>query len=231
MGDMKVLFNYATRSRPTWFFRGLWNIVETMQKYDFEVLVKYDEDDHVLKNDEMFKYMLENKERYKYLTLCEGKSTSKVHAINRDIDKAKNEWDIVVNFSDDMMFQYNGWFNLLHNEIRSVWESGTDFFAHFSDGVTNDVIASMSILGREYYERDKYIYHPSYYSLHCDNEAKQVAVIRGRHHYFPYVLFKHLHPANIQIEQDELYRRNELFAKVDNHNFIERKKRNFDIQA
>lgn len=227
---MKVLFNYATRSRPTWFFRGLWNIVETMEDKPFEVLVKYDSDDHVLKNDEMFQYLIKNKDRYRYLTLVEGEVSNKVCAINRDIDKARSKWDLLINFSDDMYFQYNGWYDLMMGEIKSVWPDGKDFFAHFSDGATHEKVCTMSIMDRVYYERDKYIYHPSYASLYCDNEATDVAKIRGRHHYFPHVVFKHMHPANTQISQDALYIRNELYSKIDQANYIERKKTNFGIK-
>jgi hypothetical protein len=85
----------------------------------------------------------------------------------------------------------------------------------------------MSIMGRKYYERFGYIYHPSYQSLWCDNEAMEVAQMLGKYWYMGIQLFDHLHPAYNLAPWDEQYTRQQGLWGVDEANYIERKRHNF----
>lgn len=228
---MNLLFKYATRSRPHLFFRGLENIVSTVKQCDYEVLVTYDSDDKSMQ-DEYFQLKLRPFHIFHdRITFVGGESKNKIEAINRGMDKVRKDWDILINFSDDMFFQYPGWDIDMIKMIREVWPTGTDFFAHFNDGFTGNAIPSMSIIGREYYSRFGYIYEPSYKSLWADNHAMQQAILLGKHHYFDYVFFKHLHPANTSIPQDNLYKFNESFYLEDEINYKNWKEKNFGIDA
>jgi len=80
------------------------------------------------------------------------------------------------------------------NIIREEFYKNLDQFVHFPDGFTADRLATMSIMGREYYNRFKYIYHPDYISLWCDNEAMEVAKMLGCYTYVDKNIFQHLHP-------------------------------------
>lgn len=185
---MKILFKYASRSRPENFERGLKSIIDNVGSSDYNVLISLDEDDPFINN---YVALLE---KYKYLHLRIGKSISKIDAINRDVDTFPLDWDMLINMSDDMLFTKP----CFDFEIRSIFRKNFpngDGFLHLNDGHQGENVSTMSIMDRKYYERDRYIYHPEYKSLWCDVEATEVAYMRGSYGYAPIVLFDHLHPA------------------------------------
>ena len=85
----------------------------------------------------------------------------------------------------------------------------------YNDGFVGDKLSTLSIMGRDYFNRDGYIYHPDYKSFSCDAEAFYVAQMRGKHHYFDKIIFKHQHPAWIGIGNDETYSKNSLATDHD----------------
>lgn len=219
----RILIKYATRGRWDWFKKAMINISSTVNDdVNYIVLVSADEDDPAMngKEAELFCSSMRN------TIFVLGKSSSKIEAINRDMEFV-NDWDILVNMSDDMSFQVKGWDNIIRQRTKDVWGQSTDFFAHFNDGYTGDKLPTMSIMGREYYERDGYIYHPSYRSFSCDAEAYYVAMMRKRYHYFPEVLFLHQHPTNTPVKNDKTYQQNSLHTEHDTKNYFERLRRHF----
>lgn len=224
---MKILFKYPTRERPYWFLRGLDNICSTLAKdTDYEILVTVDNDDLSMNNQ-----MVIDKANAitKNITWNWGFSRNKVHAINRGIEKAKSNWEVLINMSDDMLFQYPEWNIDMEELIKSKWGGDLDFFAHFDDGYTGEAIPSMSIIGRKYFQRTGRIYPYEYNSLWADNHVKDEAIILGRYHYFPNVIYKHYHPANAGIEQDNLYKFNESFYYIDKQIYEQFKADNFGL--
>ena len=219
-----LLIKYATRSRPQQFIKAMRNILQTTVT-PYRIIVSCDEDDRLMNTAHMKSYVAS---RFKTTQMFFGPRVNKVEAINRDMDKA-GEWSVVVNFSDDMQFKIRAWDRMMLGKIKSVWGESTDFFAHFNDGYVGDRLPTMSIIGREYHNRDGYIYHPSYKSFSCDAEAMYVAMMRGRHHYFKDLLFKHEHPANSRLNKnDSLYKLNSGYSMHDTENYFARLKRYFD---
>lgn len=210
---MKLLIKYATRGRIDLFRSAIRNIYSTIGNKDFQIIISADNDDLGMANMPGVSY---------------ADRVSKVHAINRDMDGVKFDW--MVNFSDDMRFLVPGWDLRMLRQIRRVWPTGTDFFAHFNDGFVGAKLPTMSVMGWDYYQRDKYIYHPSYNSVSCDAEAMFVAMMRGKHHYFPEVYFNHIHPANMRFPVDQTYRENDRFGDADTKNYFERMSRCFDVK-
>lgn len=227
MTPYKILFKYATRERPSWFLRGIKNIAETISRErKYEILVTVDTDDVSMYNEFVIKQACDLSNN---LTWAWGFSKGKVNAINRGMEKAKSSWDILINLSDDMLFQYPNWDLDMEILIKKRWNKSLDFFAHFNDGYTADAIPSMSIMGREYYKRTNRIYPEEYHSLWADNHVKDEAIILNRYHYFPLVFFKHLHPANAGINQDDLYRHNESYYYTDKATYEKFKANNFGL--
>jgi len=223
---MNLLFKYTTRERPEWFLRGLKNIVNTLSDLaDYEVLVSIDEDDTTMDKQVIAaaSFICDK------ITWDIGQSRTKIEAINRGVHKAKTNWQVLLNMSDDMLFQYPSWDKTMLKRINDEWQGSTDFFAHFDDGDTGQKIASMSIIGKKYYERTWRIYPREYHSLYADNHVKEEAILLGRYKYFEDVIFKHLHPANAPVEQDLLYIRNELYSSIDKEIFNKNKLINFSI--
>jgi len=220
-----MLIKFASRSRPQQFVRAMGNI-RTTTLGPYRIIVSADSDDRTMNNPQIQQYV--SSSRFPGAKIFYGPSQGKIAAINRDMEHA-GEWNILVNFSDDMQFVVRGWDNLLRRKVQSVWASSLDWFAHFNDGYVGDKLPTMSIMGRDYYQRDGHIYHHSYKSFSCDAEAMYVAMARGRHHYFRDILFKHQHPANDprKIKSDTLYRANAQLGRPDAANYFERLNNNF----
>lgn len=218
-----ILIKYASYHRPNFFVKAISNIMSTAHGDNYKILVSIDDNDFTMLNERMNAFYRSNDK----IIVSIGPHVSKIAAINRDMEKA-GDWDILVNMSDDFFFVQPGWDNIIRQKIKDVWGSSLDFYAHFSDGYTHDQLCTMSIIGRDYYNRDGYIYHPDYKSFSCDAESYYVAMMRGRYHYFPEVLAKHQHPANSPAPNDETYRKNSLHTDHDVKVYFERLKRYFD---
>jgi hypothetical protein len=223
---MKVLYKVTSRQRPDNLKRTLLNIKAMATNPDYLICLTLDEDDKTVNNPDFFNWIGQNFgiELHTFF----GKSKNKIDAINRDVDKFK-VWDILVNVSDDQVFTIKGFDQKIIDAFQ--FSNGTDLFLHFRD--TNhdiiDALCTLSIIGRDYFNRDGYIYHPSYHSVWCDNEGQEVAKKRGCYRFIPDVIFDHLHPAYGKAKQDQLSRKTESAAihKIDHNNFLRRQKLNF----
>jgi hypothetical protein len=203
---MNILVKYASRSRPENFERGLRSIIDNAVDIgSVFVLVSLDSDDQRLKEyeDVVGKYYDKA-----FIKVYIGESQNKIHAINRDIDKVKFDWDVLVNMSDDMELVWE-WDEIIAANI----EDGR--FLHFNDGNHNDYLCTMSVIHRDYYNLDGYIYNPAYKSLYCDQEATEAAHIRGLRKYVPVQICKHLHPEWGYSPLDQLYVANNKYATED----------------
>ena len=198
---MKILYQFASRSRPQNFFRGMDSIVRNSVNLDYRIHVVSDWDDHTM-NDSTTIARLKD---YPNTEICFGKSTSKINAINRLPQVTE---DIIVNMSDDMLFTHNGFDEIIRQGFRDYFPD-LDGAIHFPDGRQGANCMTMSIIGRKYFERDNYIYHPSYESLWCDLEAQEVAQSRGKYKYIDLQIFKHLHPSFGDAPMDAQYEKTE----------------------
>lgn len=219
---MTLLIKFATRKRPAQFLKAMDNIISTISGNDFLIIVSIDSDDI-----EMIRIANErtfiNTQFY-----INDNNGGKIGAINANIPLTG--WDWLLNTSDDMQFIVKGWNEIMISEIKKVWPNSLDFFANFNDGFQGPKLATMSIMGREYYERFFYIYAPCYRSLSCDAEAMYVSQVLKRYHYFPNELYKHAHPANVKaVKSDEVYAQNEKFAKQDADVYFKRLNKDFYV--
>ena len=156
-----------------------------------------------------------------------GKSESKIHAINRDIEAYTtcNEWHILLNISDDQRPVTQG-YDLL---IRNTMPNDLDASLWFGDS-WQWRINTMEIQGINYYKRFNHVYHPEYKSFYCDNESTEVAMRLGKLIKTDKVIIKHFHPAAEKTERyDALYERNQAFWDYDKELFNKRKAINFGL--
>jgi hypothetical protein len=220
---MIILFNLASRQRPGRFFATLENIILECKSKDFFIVAKLDLDDTTMNIDEI-KSMLQNK--YPEVIVKWGASTSKIHAINRDLnDTGLPHWDILINMSDDMRWGTYGFDEI----IRQHMPVNLDGFLHVPDDYAKERVCTTSIIGYRYYQRDMYVYNPAYYSMWCDDEATEVAKTRSCYVLVPGIRLEHLHYTNDRkAVKDELYWRNDTYNK-DKAVFEQRKARGFDL--
>jgi hypothetical protein len=214
MNNIKnIIFKYTSRSRRENFIRGYNSITDNIyDKNNYHILISIDDDDESMKN-------LDLNGNH---TIINGHSKSKIDAINRDVNNFQYDWDIIVNMSDDMIFQEKNFDNIIRNKFQET----LDRSIFFSDGNRSDII-TMSILGRDYYKRDNYIYHPSYKSFFCDNEATEVAALRGCLLRCSERIFSHLHWAYGKAEKDSQYTKAMALFNEDKMCFRRRKQNGF----
>ena len=186
---------------------------------NYTIALTIDDDDSTTLNSHQLADILQSDQ----IKINSGRSGSKVHAINRGM--AGWSGDIVVNMSDDMRFIKRGF----DGDIIQAFQGDRDQFIHFPDGRMNGVLPTMSIMGRSYYERFNFIYHPDYYSLWCDNEAMDVAQQLGRYKYIDLQIFSHEHPAWTGQPADALLMHTESFFEIDQETYQRRSKLGFPI--
>lgn len=195
---MKILFKYTTRSRRSNFLRGYDSIINNVTSQDYHVLISVDKDDA-----SMFP-LPELKGNHTFVV---GESKNKIDAINRDVNEFDYDWDIIVNMSDDMVFIQAGFDEVIRREMLfNVSFMKYDQVLHFPDQHQGQNCMTMSILGRTYYDRDKFIYHPEFESLWVDIVAQEEAQIRGCYKFVNQNIFVHLHPSFGDCAYDEQYK-------------------------
>lgn len=208
--NMRILYKFASRSRPEKFFSAVKTITDNAQTPNYTILATLDDDDSTMS-------IVQDGDK---VTVVRGASKSKIHAINRDIPE---NWDILVNMSDDMRFLKLGF----DAQIISDFAGNLDQILHYPDGHTGDKLISMSIMGRKYYDRFGYIYHPQYKSLWCDNEAMDVAKSLGCYKWIPTQIFEHVHPAWVGGPVDALLLNTQNYYQEDEITYLRRKKAGF----
>jgi hypothetical protein len=226
----KILFKYASRSRTQKFFGGLENILNNLADLDnFCILISLDIDDTTMNNPTTIQKLTEYINKYpERIVVKYGHSKSKIDAINRDVNELKDNFnfDILVNFSDDMEFIQHSFDEVIRNKFF-VHYPDTDGNIYFNDGFVGDRLCTMSIIGRKYYDKFNYIYHPSYHSLWCDNEYTEVAKRNQKIIYFHENIYKHNHPANVGGFMDEQLIKTESYSEIDRQNYEQRFNNNF----
>lgn len=217
MENRRILFNVSSRSRPHKLVEVLAYITALCESDNYNIVVKVDDDDETFTG----QYKQAIKTLCPFVCFRYGLSTSKIHAINRDIP---NEgWDILVDVSDDFVFTVKGFDNIIRKHC------GPDDFVLFPEQYAasqakkgrNEQIAIMQVMGRDYYKRDGHVFNPSFKSVFCDNFATNVAKLRGRLKRVPDNIFYHAHPTAGFGHKDEQYLREKTFWNEDKKTYTE----------
>jgi len=144
------------------------------------------------------------------------------------------DWDILINFSDDMLFIKKGFDQIIIDAMKEHFPD-TDGVLHFHDGHKYGAqLMTMSIMGKKYYDRFHYIYHPDYISLWSDNEAMDVAKLLGKYKYMgdQNIIFNHNHPMHQGMgasNYDAQLKHTESFFNIDKATYNKRKENKFDL--
>ncbi len=224
---MKILIKFPTRNRQELFFSTLNKYVENFSdENEYFIVVSCDYDDPTMNNKET----IEKLKTYKNLKFYFNHRVSKIHAINRDIDKISKEynWDIIISAADDMIPQIYGYDKIIANEMKNAFPD-LDGSLWFFDGYRKD-LNTMSILGRKRFDDFGYIYYPKYKTWYCDNEYTEVGLRDKKLKFVDECIIKHELPAfNPNVNFDKLYQENET-NELKNHDhslYLERKNEGF----
>lgn len=219
---MKLLIKFPTRNRKNKFFTVLkqyQRLCEDIENTFF--LITLDNDDNEMNSPEVADIF----STFKNIKYVYGDSTSKIHAINRDLETV-DEWDIVLLASDDMTPKVKGYDNIIRNKMKEHYPD-TDGVLWFNDGHQGNNLNTLCILGKKYYERFNYIYHPEYKSVWSDNEFMLVGNILKKQTYFDEVIIEHEHPDWGYGKRDNIHQVNSINESHDRNLFLTRKQNNF----
>jgi hypothetical protein len=187
---MKLLIKFPTRGRKDKFFSTLDKYHEYCKNIeDTNFLISLDEDDSEMNTNEVLDIL----SKYKNTKVVIGLSKSKIDAVNRDLNEYTQHWDVVLLASDDMVPQIKGYDDIIRHNMMFNYPD-TDGILFFNDGFQGNKLNTLCILGKKYYERFNYIYHPDYKSCWSDNEFMVVGNILKRQSYIDQVIIRHEHP-------------------------------------
>jgi hypothetical protein len=219
---MKLLIKFPTRERPEKFFKVLDLYYLHLRDFNFEFIVSCDIDDSTMNNF----LVIEKLKTYPNLKYFFEKNTSKVQAINNNLKGAI--FDILLLASDDMIPVVPGYDKIIKKKMVTNF-SDTDGVLWFNDGFQGPNLNTLCILGKKYYERFNYIYHPEYKSLYCDTEFTLVSKTLNRVKYFNDIIIKHEQYSIVNEQPDPLYIKNDKLEPIDKEIFQTRLKNNFFI--
>jgi hypothetical protein len=154
---------------------------------------------------------------------------SKIEACNANMNEVDWAWDIVVLVSDDMIPQIRGYDDVIRNHMLARFPD-TKGILWFNDGCQAEKLNTLCIYGREFYNKQGFIYNPAYKSLFCDTELTDQCRNEYKNicHYIPYCIIRHEHPGTGYGGMDALYTSNQRFWSQDMYTYINRKIYEYD---
>ena len=165
-------------------------------------------------------------EQFKNVKACFGNSNSKISAVNADVPV--EGFDIILLASDDMIPVTKGYDRIIKDRMKEYF-SDTDGILWFNDGYKGDKLNTLCILGKKYYDRFGYIYHPDYVSCWADNEFTEVGNLLKKQVYLNAVIIKHEHPDYGFGSRDSIHQANVEYWDSDMNIFNQRKLNNFNL--
>jgi hypothetical protein len=221
---LKLLIKIPTRGRSSKFLPLLNEYLSKIENSHTQILVSIDHDDHSMSNSKVVEEI-----RKAGVIVEKGFSRNKIDAINRDISIYIHNYDILCVTSDDMIPQVKGFDNIIIEQMKKHYPD-MDGALFFNDGYTGERLNTLPVMGKKYYQRFNYVYHPSYTSLWADNEYMIQAKRLNKLTYIDQVIIKHEHPANNRaIPSDENYELTEGFYSADNIVYNRRLREGFRI--
>lgn len=221
----QLLIKLPTRSRPEQFFKMLDIYYQKLSgSIVYHFLISCDAHDTTMNNP----HVIAKLQKYEHLSFYFNSTDTKIAAYNNEIEKHA-DFDVLLVVSDDMEPIANYYDKIIMDKMIQYFPD-FDGVLNFHDGNVGERCNTMPIIGKKFYERFGYIYHPEYSSLFCDEELTIVSRMLGKEVVFYETIIKHNHPDWCSIyPNDDLYKRNQTFFALDEKVFKERQLRNFDL--
>ena len=218
--NMRLLIKFPTRERKNKFFQVLDLYIQKCNDLkNTAFLISMDLDDSEMNHPFTKKKFEEYKTKGIRLAYFYSNNKTKIQAINADIENIKG-WDIVLLASDDMVPVIQGYDDIIRRDMKTHFPD-TDGVLWYNDG-HQERLNTLCILGKTYYERFDYIYHPDYISLWCDNEFMDVSFKLNRCYKSSETIIVHDHPVWTTGIYDKLYAKNEGYYRIDEETFKRR---------
>lgn len=213
---MKILVNFPTRTRPEKFKE----VVDMWLCPEVAIVATIDKDDKSMVNDPMLNWCIDHDVEVQII-----EPAGKIAAMNAGL--SSREWDICIIGQDDLIPRAK-----YATKIIALWKKhfgeSTDGILHLDDGNQTGSLNTIVVIGRQYYNRFGYVYHPSYISLWADNEYSDVST-----HLMKVVRINRRVITHEWAGQcpDNLLRHNETFDQIDKMTYARRKALGFPLEA
>jgi hypothetical protein len=149
-----------------------------------------------------------------------GDNKNKIEAINANLKGQK--FDVLILVADDMIPIVKDYDVVISNIIDES-PHGLDIAVHLHTARWSDLLDVWCVMGKKYYDRFKYIYHPDYKSIFADNEYTEVATKLGKRVFSVHTPFYH------DWDDDDTAKKNYPYNTEDWHVYENRKQRNYDL--
>lgn len=227
---MNILTILPSRNRRVKCFETLDQYRALSTNSSTRFLLSCDEDDSSMNNEEV-RNLVNNTDKTEIVfnkntintvdefgVVRESSFTTKIQAINSGA--IKQDFDICLLASDDMIPEAKGYDSIIKADMQKFFPD-TDGVLWYNDGYQGDNLNTLCILGKKYYERFGYIYHPSYITLYCDNEFTKVSQKLKKCQYINKTIIRHKHWSNEanNNKRDDLDKKNDQFVGYDEQNF------------
>jgi FkbM family methyltransferase len=217
----KFLFKFPSRGRPEKFKSTLQNHLNKLSNnHKYKFVFSFDNDDEKMNNDDIRNFIKSLRIDYE---IYYGDNKNKIEAINANIGKKK--FDILMLIADDMVPILENYDEIISNIIDES-PNGLDTTIHFNTARWGSILDIWCVMGKKYYDRFKYIYHPDYKSIFCDNEYTEVAKILNRYKFSEYCPFEHVY-----ISGDDTEIKNWQYNSEDWQIYEKRKKNKFGLDG
>jgi hypothetical protein len=223
----KLLIKFPTRNRPEKFKTVLKKYIDFLSgNHDVRFVITMDNDDETMNNKDMKTFLKRLRKKGVDVVYHYGESKTKVEACNANLENESA--DVLMLVSDDMIPQAKNYDDIIF-ELFSKAFPKFDGGIKFHDGLRNDILMTLPIIGWKLYEKFGYIYHPEYTSLYCDTEQTISLQMMGKLGISDICLAKHEWTSE---PFDDLHARNEnadMYQK-DGAVFERRKMKDFDVR-
>ena len=229
MDNKKLLIKFPTRSRPDKFKSVFTKYIDLLSGlYDVRFVITMDNDDETMNNDDIRSWLDGLIERGYDIAYHYGDSKTKIEAVNANMEGEKA--DILLLASDDMVPELMGYDAMIFQAMDEAFPE-YDGAIKFNDGIRQDNLMTLAIMGWKLYEKFGYIYYPGYKSLYADTEQTFACAAMNKFAVHPACIIRHVWVPGDHEEADELHQSQESreMYEYDGKIFEERQKTNFDL--
>lgn len=207
----KILIKYASRSRPQRMFCVLDSIFNNITNpKQVTVLLTLDSNDNSVFSKENIDRLQKIMRKHENLRVFTSQQTTKVDAFNRDIDKIK-DWDFLLHVTDFTEICVKGF----DDKIMIMNNFGLPPFTQFKSVNSNGSNEHyMTLITRDRYKQDKYLYNPKFKSNYYADELVQKSELAEGTIYFD-GFHRYVHPKWLYYRPDHQLVNNLLNWKQD----------------
>jgi hypothetical protein len=217
---------FPSRNRPEKFKSILDQYIGGCSgKHHVRFVITMDEDDSTMNTDDIRSFIDSHIKNGVDISYHYGNSKTKVEACNANMEN--EDADVILLISDDMVLQQPNYDDIIYSTFQETFPDYSGGLK-FHDGIRQDALMTLPIIGWKVYEKWGYIYNPEYTSLYGDTEQTEVLIRMKKFAVSDICIAKHEWTSE---PFDELHARNEnteMYEK-DGAIFHSRRMNNYDL--